>query len=101
MVAIFNGFGGAASALVAAAIAWETLLEKAEVSGAVSTILKGGGAEGLIICVSILIGSITFTGSLVALLKLQGKINKGAPLLLPGRHVINALLVLSVIGVSV
>jgi len=43
------------------------------------------------IYVDILIGMITFTGSVVAFLKLKGLVS-GAPLLLPGRHVLNLAL---------
>ena len=37
------------------------------------------------------IGAITFTGSVIAFLKLSGRMS-GAPILLPGRHVINIVL---------
>ncbi len=53
------------------------------------------GADGLINPVSrvemglgIAIGAITFSGSVIAFLKLAGKMS-GAPIMLPGRHVIN------------
>ena len=50
------------------------------------------GAEKIIheveIYVGILIGAITFSGSLIAFGKLNGKIG-GKPLLLPGRHWLN------------
>lgn len=51
--------------------------------------------------VGVFIGAVTFTGSIVAYLKLSGKI-KGAPLMLPGRHLLNALaLVVSVVLIAV
>ena len=37
------------------------------------------------------IGAITFTGSVIAFLKLSGRMS-GAPIMLPGRHVINIAL---------
>ena len=50
------------------------------------------GAEKTIheveIYVGILIGAVTFSGSVIAFCKLSGKIG-GSPLLLPGRHVMN------------
>ena len=37
------------------------------------------------------IGAVTFTGSVIAFLKLSGRMS-GAPILLPGRHIINIVL---------
>ena len=58
------------------------------------------GAEKAIheveIYVGILIGAVTFSGSLIAFGKLSGKIG-GKPLLLPGRHLINLVGLLIVI----
>jgi len=45
------------------------------------------------IFVAVWIGAITFTGSVVAFLKLQGKVS-GKPLILPGRHALNLAAVL-------
>ncbi|MBA2664120.1 MAG: NAD(P)(+) transhydrogenase (Re/Si-specific) subunit beta [Bradymonadaceae bacterium] len=50
--------------------------------------------------VAVAVGALTFTGSIVAWAKLSAKIS-GAPLLLPGRHVLNALLVLAMVGFGV
>ncbi|RWA51265.1 NAD(P) transhydrogenase subunit beta [Cupriavidus sp. UYMSc13B] len=41
----------------------------------------------------ILIGAVTFTGSIIAFLKLQGTMG-GKPMLLPGRHALNAIALL-------
>src|ERR1700729_4574389 len=46
------------------------------------------------------IGAITFTGSIIAFLKLSGRMS-GAPITLPGRHVINIALALSLIALVV
>ena len=43
------------------------------------------------------IGAITFSGSIIAFAKLNGNMS-GAPIMLPGRHVINALIGLLIIG---
>ena len=46
----------------------------------------------------IFIGAVTFTGSIIAFLKLSGRI-KGAPLTLPGRNLLNlGIIVVSVVG---
>jgi len=57
-------------------------------------------ADGVTTILSVIIGSVTFTGSIVAFLKLRGWIS-GQPILLPARHVLNALLVLGAIGLGI
>jgi NAD(P) transhydrogenase subunit beta len=47
------------------------------------------------IYIGILIGSITFSGSIIAFGKLSGKIT-GKPLMIPGRHLLNLVLVIAV-----
>ncbi|MDD9940293.1 MAG: NAD(P)(+) transhydrogenase (Re/Si-specific) subunit beta [Myxococcales bacterium] len=89
MVAIFNGFGGAASVLVALAVVWQEVIER-EVVGAPLEVL--GGTAAVTIGLSILIGAVTLSGSLIAYLKLQGKLKRGQPIMLPGRHLINLAL---------
>jgi NAD(P) transhydrogenase subunit beta len=79
LVALFNGFGGAGSTLVA--------------MGEYFKIVGDGGAPSIglqgIILVSTLIGGITFTGSLLAFGKLQGIIG-GSPITFPGQKIFNA-----------
>ncbi|MEX0944760.1 MAG: NAD(P)(+) transhydrogenase (Re/Si-specific) subunit beta [Balneolaceae bacterium] len=82
MVAVFNGFGGGASALVA----WGEFARQVTPSVMDTQLLVTTG-------LSILIGSITFTGSFVAFGKLKGFI-KGGRIALPGQNVINLLLTL-------
>ena len=66
----------------------------------VDTSIQLQGAEKAIheveIYVGILIGAVTFSGSLIAFGKLNGKIG-GKPLLLPGRHWLNLVALLVVI----
>ena len=64
------------------------------------------GADGVIAAQSrvemglgIAIGAITFSGSVIAFLKLAGKMS-GAPILLPGRHVINLGTLAAIIGLT-
>jgi NAD(P) transhydrogenase subunit beta len=88
MVAILNGLGGIASALVAAS-------EVAELN------VAGVAAETAIsILVSIVIGAITFTGSFVAFGKLQGVV-PGRPLTFPGQKIVNGLIGLTLIGLAI
>ena len=82
MVAIFNGFGGGASALVAAA---EFLKTGDMTTFTLSTIM-----------ISVFVGTLTFTGSFVAFGKLQGFIS-GKPVVFPGQQIINGLLALALL----
>jgi len=78
MVAIFNGFGGIASLLV----------------GSSEYLVSGSGFDSLIpIYLTVVIGGITFTGSLIAFSKLSGVIT-GNPVLYKGQQWVNAILVL-------
>ncbi len=95
MVAIFNGFGGMASALVGLSVVWRAVhhqMAQSHYTGAleVHTIL-GGTDVAVSTVLSLLVGALTLTGSLVAYAKLAGKMT-GNPILLPGRHVVNVLL---------
>ncbi len=65
LVALFNGFGGGASVLVAGAAYLSTTGEAAEsdLQMLVATVVSG------------IIGTVTFWGSLIAFLKLQGRIS--------------------------
>ena len=47
----------------------------------------------------IAIGAITFSGSIIAFLKLAGKMS-GAPIMLPGRHVINLGTLAAILGLT-
>ncbi|UZQ54473.1 NAD(P)(+) transhydrogenase (Re/Si-specific) subunit beta [Trichothermofontia sichuanensis B231] len=80
MVGILNGLGGAASALIAIAEFWR-------LQGTASVPLDAN----LTICLGVLIGGVTFTGSLMAFAKLQGLIT-GAPITFPLQQPVNALL---------
>lgn len=95
MVALFNGFGGIASALVASSVYWAVAVE----DGASGTVYEALGTdEAITVMLSILIGGVTFTGSLVALLKLQGRLRKGQPILLPARHFLTFGLLLAALA---
>ena len=92
LVAAFHSLVGLAAVLVAAA-------------AFLNPVAFGiTGADGLINPVSrvemglgIAIGAITFSGSVIAFLKLAGKMS-GAPILLPLRHVINLGTLAAIIG---
>ncbi|HQZ95871.1 MAG TPA: NAD(P)(+) transhydrogenase (Re/Si-specific) subunit beta [Pyrinomonadaceae bacterium] len=52
------------------------------------------------IFLGVIIGSVTFTGSVIAFLKLRGTIG-GKPFMLPGRHVINLIMLIATVGLGV
>jgi NAD(P) transhydrogenase subunit beta len=84
MVALFNGAGGGAAALVA-----------------VSELLTLGShppiSEALPSVFSIVIGSVSFSGSLVAFAKLQ-ELMTGTPITYPGQQLVNGLIAAAIIG---
>ena len=86
MVAIFNGFGGGASALVAAA----EFLKGGEISTFTITTIS----------ISVFIGTLTLTGSFIAFGKLQGFIS-GQPIVFPGQQLLNALLAIALLVVGI
>jgi len=85
MVAIFNGFGGGASALVAAAEFLKT--------GEITTFTLGT------IVLSVFVGTLTFTGSFIAFGKLQGFVS-GQPVVFPGQQMINAIFAIGMLGIG-
>ena len=100
MVALFNGFGGLASILVAGAAVYdlgialpaadlEQFLVTGKLSGTGLQAMIATGAAGVI-------GGVTFFGSLVAYLKLAEVAFKGN-VSFPGQKVFNALLLLGAI----
>lgn len=91
MVGLLNGFGGGASTLVAIAEFYKILYNP--------NIPVTSMDAGTII-LSILIGGVTFTGSLIAFGKLQGLVS-GKVIKYPGQHPLNALLLISVIVLGV
>ena len=91
MVAIFNGFGGLASFSVALSdyfLRTEVNLESIELVTVISII------------VSVFIGGLTFTGSLIAYLKLNGNIS-GSPITFKGQHAVNLILFLGFLAAAV
>lgn len=83
MVALFNGSGGLASLLVAA----EAYHRQPDVDGMTATT----------ILLSVLIGGVTFTGSVIAWGKLSERIDS-RPRLFPGQQIVNAALLIGVIA---
>ncbi|TMC39386.1 MAG: NAD(P)(+) transhydrogenase (Re/Si-specific) subunit beta, partial [Chloroflexi bacterium] len=87
MVALFNGVGGGAAALVA-----------------VAELLKFGVhpplGEAFPSVLSIVIGSVSFAGSMVAFAKLQ-ELMTGTPITYRGQQVVNLLLAAAIVGFAI
>ncbi len=89
-VALFNGCGGMSSLLVAMAVA---LFSGTRMG------LNNGIVEKISIAISVFVGAITFSGSIVAMAKLQGWLSTPSWMQSKARHFINiALAVLSLIA---
>jgi len=86
MVAIFNGFGGIASLLVG----W----------GAYHAMPESSTFTITTIFLSVLIGGVTFSGSIVAFAKLS-EIIGGKPTLFAGQKIVNILLLLAIVTTGV
>jgi NAD(P) transhydrogenase subunit beta len=89
MVALFNGVGGGAAALVALADFHAVTPDPGRIKADV----------GISIMLSALIGGISFAGSLVAFAKLQELI-RGRPIVYPGQKVVNALLLCALVALA-
>jgi NAD(P) transhydrogenase subunit beta len=87
MVALFNGVGGGAAAVVA-----------------VSELLLKGSHPAFAVAFpsvfSIVIGSVSFAGSLIAFSKLQALLT-GTPITYPGQQIVNGVLALAILGLAV
>ena len=93
LVAILHSFVGAAAVLVGLALQLNPLSHKA-LSPIELTI------HNIEVFVGVCIGSITFTGSVIAFGKLRGQIS-GAPLLLPARHILNLIIVFATVWLGI
>lgn len=90
IVARFNGFGGASSALVALSLFW---MEIVETAGDGTAALTLGATSAVTLVVSVLIGASTLSGSVLAELKLRGTIS-GTPRV-PVRAIVMGLLLVA------
>ena len=92
LVAAFHSLVGlAAVAVAAAAYLNPSAFHIADAAGQIFTVSRVEMGLG------IAIGAITFSGSVIAFLKLNGNMS-GAPIMLPGRHVINLATLAAILG---
>src|SRR5579863_2713088 len=94
LVAAFHSLVGLAAVLTAAAAFYSPEAFGIGAAGAIRT-------QSLVeMSLGVAIGIITFAGSLIAFAKLNGNM-KGAPILLPARHLLNLALALAIVGLIV
>src|SRR5260221_2183623 len=90
LVAAFHSLVGMAAVLVAAGALY------APAAFDIGTVGHIHGASLIEMSLGVAIGAITFTGSIIAFLKLSGRMS-GAPILLPMRHAINIGLAIAIV----
>ena len=89
MVALLNGFGGGASMVVGAAEFFRAYEAGADIPTPTGTVMQ----------LSLIIGAVTLTGSLVAFAKLQ-ELMSGKPLTFPGQNISNLIVFLAVLALA-
>ena len=100
LIAILHSFVGLAAVLVG----WNGyLLVEGDPEGAEAKLLEAAGTLGIHhaeVFIGVFIGAVTFTGSIVAFLKLSARI-KSAPLMLPGKNALNIGALVVFLGLTV
>jgi len=91
MVSLFNGMGGACAALI-------SLIEYQHLSHLDITSISGQKGMILIIVLGLIIGSVSFAGSMIAYGKLNGKIGDFS---FKGQNILSIILLLIIIGLAV
>jgi H+-translocating NAD(P) transhydrogenase subunit beta len=108
MVSLFNGMGGACAALISiiefnhyAHNGFKNIIHEAYETGAVvdETVLSLGVQTGILITifVGLIIGSISFAGSMIAWGKLNGKIKDFS---FKGQHIVNQIMLVAILALS-
>ena len=90
LVALFHALVGMAAVFVAAGAAYAPQAFGIGEPGAIH------GASTIEMSIGLAIGAITFSGSVIAFLKLDGRMS-GKPIILPQRHFINITLAISIV----
>jgi H+-translocating NAD(P) transhydrogenase subunit beta len=86
LVAVLHSFVGLAAVLVGIASMMEDTIHQI--------------AHDIEVFIGVFVGAVTLTGSVIAFLKLRGSLG-GRPLLLPGRHALNAIALLASVSLTV
>ncbi|MGH6750021.1 MAG: NAD(P)(+) transhydrogenase (Re/Si-specific) subunit beta, partial [Methyloceanibacter sp.] len=94
LVAAFHSLVGLAAVLVAAGALY------APTAFGIGTVGAIRGQSLIEMSLGVAIGAVTFTGSIIAFLKLSGRMS-GKPIILPLRHVVNVALALGLVALIV
>src|SRR3954454_13831226 len=87
MVALYNGVGGGAAAL----IAWSEFRHRLAIGGDIPLDVM------IPVLFSLVVGSVSFWGSIIAFAKLQELIS-GRPIRFPGQHIFNGILLAGILA---
>jgi NAD(P) transhydrogenase subunit beta len=96
LVSLFNAVGGGAAALLAI----DDFIRLSSLRTPEGALASLDGWLMFFIVVDVVVGSVTFTGSLVASAKLMGRL-KGQPILLPGGRFLSAIAVILAASCSI
>lgn len=99
MVSMFNGMGGACAALISI-VEFNHLMHGLSEMGIAAALVDHAALKGTIIIIlaGLIIGSVSFAGSMIAWGKLNGKIKDFA---FKGQHFLNIILLLVILGLAV
>ena len=100
MIAMYNGMGGGAAATIAAVEMLKASREAALDPTKATTIADALNPDVAVLAIlGAIIGTISFSGSIIAWAKLDGRLNRSK--LLPGQHFINAILAIVTVGFAI
>jgi NAD(P) transhydrogenase subunit beta len=97
MVSLFNGMGGACAALISL-VEFNHIYHAENIAGDTFVVLNGS-VQGilLIILLGLIIGSVSFAGSMIAWGKLNGKLKDFS---FNGQHIFNIVLLMVILGLA-
>ena len=100
MIAMYNGMGGGAAATIAAVEMLKASREAALDPTEATTIADALNPDVAVLAIlGAIIGTISFSGSIIAWAKLDGRLNRSK--LLPGQHFINAIVAIVTVGFAI
>ena len=91
MIAMYNGMGGGAAATIAAV----ELLKAGEANPGAGAAAYLGVDVAILAILGAVIGTISFSGSIIAWAKLDGRLHLNR--IVPGQHIVNALLAIATV----